>query len=342
MLREQRELESELGDVTARTTTPGLADGPLRAPSLLKAMQASGNADLLAGGVADKTSQLDALLAKASQYSSFIRSSQEQAANAFAVHAQKAIGAADGDGDDDEVTGGKRKKGGKGSKAKKSKGGAGDAAAAKAEFDDAAAKMGSAKESMGKVSTWQPAALKGVLKDYQREGLSWMATLYENGLSGILADEMGLGKTIQVISLIAYLQEKHVRGPFIVAAPLATLPNWIREFKKWLPDIPTMLYHGSKDERARYRAEFDEAKRSKDKLKMLPVIITSYEICIVDRRYLEKHSWQYLIVDEGQRVKNRNCRLIRELKALDTQNRLLLSGTPIQVHCRAPRDIVLR
>lgn len=59
-------------------------------------------------------------------------------------------------------------------------------------------------------------------------------------------------------------------------------------------------------------------------------MITSYEVCIIDRRHLEKHKWSYLIVDEGQRVKNRNCRLIRELKCLDTQNRLLLSGTPIQ------------
>jgi ATP-dependent DNA helicase len=62
----------------------------------------------------------------------------------------------------------------------------------------------------------------------------------------------------------------------------------------------------------------------------MQVMITSYEVCIIDRRHLEKHKWSYLIVDEGQRVKNRNCRLIRELKCLDTQNRLLLSGTPIQ------------
>lgn len=159
-----------------------------------------------------------------------------------------------------------------------------------------------------------------------------MATLYENGLSGILADEMGLGKTIQIIALLAYLQEKSVKGPFIIAAPLATLPNWIKEFKKWLPDMPTLLYHGSKAEREVMRRDsMRPSGRTKDG-KMLPVIITSYEICIIDRRFLEKCQWQYLIVDEGQRVKNRNCRLIRELKCLNTQNRLLLSGTPIQVN----------
>ncbi|CAN0395309.1 unnamed protein product, partial [Discosporangium mesarthrocarpum] len=96
----------------------------------------------------------------------------------------------------------------------------------------------------------QPSNLVGgTLKGYQLEGLRWLVTLYENGLSGILADEMGLGKTIQVISLIAHLRMKKVNGPFLITAPLATLPNWINEFKKWLPDVSAVLYHGSKDVR---------------------------------------------------------------------------------------------
>jgi ATP-dependent DNA helicase len=74
----------------------------------------------------------------------------------------------------------------------------------------------------------QPTGMTGgTLKPYQVEGLRWLATLFENGLSGILADEMGLGKTIQVIALIAHIREKNVKGPICVAAPLATLPNWM-------------------------------------------------------------------------------------------------------------------
>lgn len=56
----------------------------------------------------------------------------------------------------------------------------------------------------------------------------------------------GLGKTIQAISLIAALRLKEVNGPFIIIAPLATLPNWILEFRKWLPSVDVLLYHGSK------------------------------------------------------------------------------------------------
>lgn len=61
--------------------------------------------------------------------------------------------------------------------------------------------------------------------------------LYENGVNGILADEMGLGKTIQCIGVIAYLIEMGVKGPFLVAAPLSTVPNWVAEFKKFTPTV---------------------------------------------------------------------------------------------------------
>jgi ATP-dependent DNA helicase len=61
--------------------------------------------------------------------------------------------------------------------------------------------------------------------------------LYENGVSGILADEMGLGKTLQVIALFCHLIEKRVPGPFLVVAPLSTLPNWILEFERFAPQV---------------------------------------------------------------------------------------------------------
>lgn len=61
--------------------------------------------------------------------------------------------------------------------------------------------------------------------------------LFENGVNGILADEMGLGKTVQCIALLAHLVEWGVRGPFLVVAPLSTLPNWLSEFKRFTPNV---------------------------------------------------------------------------------------------------------
>lgn len=60
-------------------------------------------------------------------------------------------------------------------------------------------------------------------------------------MNGILADEMGLGKTVQCISLVAHLMDKGVTGPFLVCAPLSTLPNWMSEFKRFTPRVSEPL-----------------------------------------------------------------------------------------------------
>lgn len=61
--------------------------------------------------------------------------------------------------------------------------------------------------------------------------------LWENGINGILADEMGLGKTIQCIATLALMVERGVTGPFLVCAPLSTLPNWMSEFRRFAPKV---------------------------------------------------------------------------------------------------------
>jgi ATP-dependent DNA helicase len=171
--------------------------------------------------------------------------------------------------------------------------------------------------------------LTGRLMEYQVEGIRWLASLWENGVSGILADEMGLGKTIQVISFLALLKHRNTKGPFLVVAPLATIPNWLKEFRKWLPNCAVVLYHGSREEREAIRR--DQMPIRQQEAPSFPVIITSFEICMVDRAHLQNYYWKFLVLDEGHRIKNRNCRLVRELKQLQSATRLLLSGTPIQV-----------
>ncbi|XP_028279978.1 lymphoid-specific helicase [Parambassis ranga] len=167
----------------------------------------------------------------------------------------------------------------------------------------------------------------GVMRWYQIEGIEWLRMLWENGINGILADEMGLGKTIQCIAHIAMMIEKKVMGPFLVVAPLSTLPNWISEFKRFTPELSVLLYHGPQPERAKL---LKQLRRPQGPLGMFPVVITSFEISMIDRKFLQRFQWKYLIVDEGHRIKNLNCRLVRELKALPTDNKLLLTGTPLQ------------
>lgn len=166
----------------------------------------------------------------------------------------------------------------------------------------------------------------GLMRNYQLEGLEWLTSLYENGLNGILADEMGLGKTIQTIAFIAFLREKGINGPFLIAAPLSTTSNWVAEFKKWTPDIPVVLYHGSKQEREETRRKRLRNPSSAE----FPVICTSYEICMNDRKHLAHFGWKFIIIDEGHRIKNLDCKLIRDLQSYQSANRLLITGTPLQ------------
>ncbi|CAG8510005.1 4171_t:CDS:10 [Funneliformis caledonium] len=165
----------------------------------------------------------------------------------------------------------------------------------------------------------------GVLRDYQLIGVEWLVSLYDNGLNGILADEMGLGKTLQTIAFFAYLWERQIFGPFLIVAPLSTLANWVSEFHRFTPTLPVVLYHGTPEQRSHIRT-----RRLKKLDHTFPVIVTSYEIVMNDRKYLQKFSWKYIVVDEGHRIKNLNCKLIRELKSYHSANRLLLTGTPLQ------------
>jgi len=167
----------------------------------------------------------------------------------------------------------------------------------------------------------------GVLRDYQLAGLEWLVSLYENGINGILADEMGLGKTIQCIALICHLREMGVRGPFLIVGPLTVLPNWISEFQRFAPSVYALLYHGTKSERQLLRKRHLSTRNGASNM---PVVITSYEIVMRDRVYLSKYHWAYIIIDEGHRIKNMDCQLLRELQSYTSANRLLITGTPLQ------------
>merc|ERR1740124_870300 len=129
--------------------------------------------------------------------------------------------------------------------------------------------------------------------------------------------------------MIAHLKIMDVPGPFLVVAPLATLPNWVREFEKWLPSLPVCRYHGTAVEREEMLVNHLNPKQKRSVT--FPVIVTSYEVAIKDERKLNKiGEYTYLVVDEGQRLKNHRCALIQSLKRIKAANRLLLSGTPIQ------------
>ncbi|GKT45220.1 lymphoid-specific helicase [Colletotrichum spaethianum] len=175
----------------------------------------------------------------------------------------------------------------------------------------------------------------GEMRDYQLEGLTWMAEICIQGLSGILADEMGLGKTVQTISLIAHTREQNYLGPHLIVAPLSTLSNWMDEFEKWCPEIPVVLFHGDAKQRAKIKREqLDPNIKNGMPTKKFPVVCTSYEMVLRERATLAKFQWAFIIIDEGHRMKNFESKLFQELENFTSATRLLITGTPLQNNLR--------
>lgn len=174
-----------------------------------------------------------------------------------------------------------------------------------------------------------PLLTGGRLKGYQLKGIKWMISLWQNGLNGILADQMGLGKTVQTIGLLSHLKGNKMHGPFLIVAPLSTLSNWVNEIKRFVPTMNCLLYHSSDGKAGREKLRMQHMPTGVPK-ESFPVIITSFEVAMNDRRFLAKYKWKYIIVDEGHRLKNCDCKLLRELKQLSAENLLLLTGTPLQ------------
>jgi SNF2 family DNA or RNA helicase len=134
-----------------------------------------------------------------------------------------------------------------------------------------------------------------------------------------------LGKTIQTISLLCYLMEfKNNMGPFLIVVPLSTMSNWANEFNKWAPDIIKVLYKGTPEERRRiYKEEVENMS--------LNVLITTYEYIMRDKTNLKRLFWQYIIVDEGHRMKNADSKFAQTLGTIyQSKHRILLTGTPLQ------------
>lgn len=170
----------------------------------------------------------------------------------------------------------------------------------------------------------------GTLHPYQVDGVTWMTVLFENGVNGILADEMGLGKTIQIIALLCHLYERNVLGPHLIIVPLSTLPNWKDEFQRFAPKIPVEVIYGSASERENQGKRIMNDIYSLDGKRVKPVVLTTYQVPMVYTSYFKGIHWQYVIMDEGHRIKNYKARLSKVMRMIPCKNRLLLTGTPLQ------------
>jgi non-specific serine/threonine protein kinase len=173
-----------------------------------------------------------------------------------------------------------------------------------------------------------PQRLRGELRPYQKAGYDWLHFLREYGFGGCLADDMGLGKTIQVLALLQSIKEgmgcsqdngsSQHRPASLVVVPRSLLANWQREVRRFTPELSILEYFDK--DRPKDPAAFDS----------YDLIITTYGIMLRDIQDLVRYTFDYVILDESQAIKNPSAQTARAARALRGRHRLALTGTPME------------
>jgi non-specific serine/threonine protein kinase len=165
-------------------------------------------------------------------------------------------------------------------------------------------------------------AFEGTLRPYQRDGLAWLLLLTRLGLGACLADDMGLGKTVQIIALLLLLERQGVPGPHLLVAPASLLGNWRDELVRFAPSLRVRIAHRSEATPAELAAIGDE-------LGEVPLVITTYAT-LGRLPWIAGTRFGLVVLDEAQAIKNPRTRQSRVVKAVQSQARIALTGTPIE------------
>lgn len=164
-----------------------------------------------------------------------------------------------------------------------------------------------------------PAGLNANLRAYQHAGLTWLQNLMQLGMGGILADDMGLGKTLQ--SLAHILSEKNaqrLQHPALIIMPTSLIANWQDEAARFTPQLKVLSLHGQ--QRHALFAQITAAD----------IVLSTYALLSRDSEQLLAHKWHIVILDEAQTIKNPRSKAAICASQLDAQQRLCLTGTPLE------------
>ena len=158
-----------------------------------------------------------------------------------------------------------------------------------------------------------PPGLNGVLRPYQIRGFSWLAFLDGLGLGACLADDMGLGKTVQLLALLLHRRA----GPALLICPLSVLGNWQREAERFAPSLTVKVLHGAERPAPATLAGAD-------------IVLTTYAIATRDADELAAISWDRVVLDEAQHVKNAGSAVAKAVRRIPARVRIALTGTPVE------------
>ncbi|TKG95927.1 DEAD/DEAH box helicase [Puteibacter caeruleilacunae] len=193
-----------------------------------------------------------------------------------------------------------------------------------------------------KVEAEVPAGINASLRNYQAEGFSWMYQLRNNNFGGCLADDMGLGKTIQTLTLLQKVSspraelvssdsngstlfaeeaQQEIQPASLVIVPTSLVHNWNNEIAKFTPELKCYKHVGINRKKA---LNIDALINGYD------IILTTYGTIRNDYQLFENHTFHYIILDESQYIKNPTSKIYQAVIRLQSNHRLVLTGTPIE------------
>lgn len=148
---------------------------------------------------------------------------------------------------------------------------------------------------------------------YQQEGVMWMLTM-ENNIGkpkgGFLCDEMGLGKTVQLIATILGNKKRKT----LIVVPKSIVTQWVDEITKFAPSLRCKAWDGP--------------ERDSTNINFVDVVVAPYSVIRSGSRLHGIH-WDRIILDEAHEIRNRNSKIFKNVNALRSDIRWVVTGTPV-------------
>jgi len=175
-----------------------------------------------------------------------------------------------------------------------------------------------------------PSSLRATLRPYQKEGFQFLAHLSAHGFGGVLADDMGLGKTVQALAWLLHLAENAGKQagatgrttPFraLIVCPKSVMHGWLTETERFAPTLTALSYVPTHAYGRRMPGPADQPA----------LLVVNYTQLRLQPDWFKSHTWDAVVLDEAQFVKNPSSQTAVIARTLHTAHRLALTGTPIE------------
>ena len=180
----------------------------------------------------------------------------------------------------------------------------------------------------------EPDGFEATLRPYQKRGYAWLAFLKRWGLGACLADDMGLGKTVQALALLQRTYHDPPKNssadtsanasplPSLIVCPTSVVTNWKKEANRFTPDLSVLVHHGG--DRTSDEEAFTEQMANHT------LVVTNYALLRRDVDLFRTISWDTVVLDEAQYVKNPSAQRTQAARSLNAQHCIAMTGTPVE------------